>query len=213
MLRAAADGELRALYLIGVDPIRDFEDSALARAALERVDTVVVQDLLETDTTRYADVVLPAAAPQERVGSFTTWEGRRQPFPQVVPPPRRCLEDWDIIRHLARTMGHDLGWETAMDVRREAAPLMAAERSALERLAGIAAAAEPQDGTGARPQDPGEAAEPPAGAGGDRLVVEAVPSLLGRGSMLRGAVDLLHAFAGAPVRVGLQARATAGAGA
>jgi NADH-quinone oxidoreductase subunit G len=175
MLQAAADGELRALYLIGVDPIRDFEDAALARAALERVDTVIVQDLLETDTTRFADVVLPAAAPQERVGSFTTWEGRRQPFPQVVPPPRRCLEDWDIVRHLARTMGSDLGWETAMDVRREAAPLMAAEQSAQARLSRIAS----------------ESVDAAADTDRDRLVVEAVPSLLGRGSMLRGADHLL----------------------
>jgi NADH-quinone oxidoreductase subunit G len=178
MLQAAADGQLRALYLIGVDPIRDFEDTALARAALERADTVIVQDLLETDTTRYADVVLPAAAAQERVGSFTTWEGRRQPFPQVVPPPMRCVEDWDILRQVARVMGADLGWETAMDVRQEAAPLMAADRSVHARLAEIPAAQVPEVET----------------ADDDRLIVEAVPSLLGRGSMLRGA-DALNATA------------------
>ena len=179
MLQAAADGELRALYLIGVDPIRDFADTALARAALERVDTVIVQDILETDTTRFADVVLPAAAAQERVGSFTTWEGRRQAFPQVVPPPLRCLEDWDIVRQLARVMGTDLGWETAMDVRREAAPLMAAARSVADRLADL------PDVT------PAASAEPAAGADADGLIVEAVPLLLGRGSMLRGADALL----------------------
>jgi NADH-quinone oxidoreductase subunit G len=175
MLQAAADGQLRALYLIGVDPIRDFEDTALAQAALERVDTVIVQDLLETDTTRFADVVLPAAAPQERVGSFTTWEGRRQPFPQVVPPARQCLEDWDIVRHLAAAMGADLGWETAMDVRREAAPLMAAEQSARTRLAQITS----------------EHSDASAERDNDQLIVEAVPLLLGRGSMLRGADELV----------------------
>jgi NADH-quinone oxidoreductase subunit G len=175
MLQAAVDGHLRALYLIGVDPIRDFEDTALAQAALERVDTVIVQDLLETDTTRFADVVLPAAAPQERVGSFTTWEGRRQPFPQVVPPLGQSLEDWDIVRHLAAAMGADLGWETAMDVRREAAPLMAADQSAQTRLARIA----------------GEQPEAVVERDDEQLVVEAVPPLLGRGSMLRGADELM----------------------
>jgi NADH-quinone oxidoreductase subunit G len=180
MLEAAAAGELSALYLIGVDPARDFEDTALARRALEAVDTVIVQDLLETDTTRYADVVLPAAAPQERVGSFTTWEGRRQAFAQVVPPPMRCMEDWDIIRQLARAMGADLGWETAMDVRREAAPLMAADTAAADRLGELSSTA--VDAVGA--QD-GE------------LIVEAVPSLLGRGTMLRGA-DALNATARPP---------------
>ena len=191
MLRAAADGELGALYLIGVDPIRDFEDPQLAQRALERVDTVIVQDLLETDTTRHADVVLPAAAAQERVGSFTTWEGRRQPFAQVVPPRLRCLEDWDIIRQLARAMDADLGWETAMDVRREAAPLMAAERSPVDRLATLAAVAPTAtDDDDDRLRGGGPATD------GD-LIVEAVPSLLGRGSMLRGA-DALNATARAP---------------
>jgi NADH-quinone oxidoreductase subunit G len=186
MLRAAADGELSALYLIGVDPIRDFEDPQLARQALETVDTVIMQDLLETDSTYYADVVLPAAAPQERVGSFTTWEGRRQAFPQVVPPPQRCIEDWDIIRQVARVMGSDLGWETAMDVRREAAPLMAADRSVSDRLAELTA-----DGD---QSDEGAAAEE---ADDDWLTVEAVPALLGRGVMLRGA-EALRATARPP---------------
>ncbi|HEX6255730.1 MAG TPA: NADH-quinone oxidoreductase subunit G [Euzebyales bacterium] len=186
MLRAAADGELSALYLIGVDPIRDFEDPLLARRALETVDTVILQDLLETDSTRYADVVLPAAAAQERVGSFTTWEGRRQACAQVVPPPRRCIEDWDIIRQVARAMGSDLGWETAMDVRREAAPLMAAERSVADRLAELTV-----------DRDPPEGDSVPADADDDRLTVEAVPALLGHGVMLRGA-DALNATARPP---------------
>jgi NADH-quinone oxidoreductase subunit G len=181
MLQAAADGQLRALYLIGVDPVRDFADPALARAALEAVDTVIVQDLLETETTPFADVVLPAAAPQERVGSFTTWEGRRQPFGQVVPPPQLCLEDWDILRQVSRAMNRDLGWETAMDIRREAAPLMAADESVRTRLARITA----------------EAPQAPPPTDDDQLVVEAVPPLLGRGSMLRGA-DALNATARAP---------------
>src|SRR5699024_7200940 len=103
------------LYLIGVDPIRDFEDPALAEAALRNADCVIVQDLLETDTTVHADIVLPAVASQERVGSFTTWEGRRQPFGQAVPTKGLVQTDWDIVRQLARYLDVDLGWETAMD--------------------------------------------------------------------------------------------------
>jgi NADH-quinone oxidoreductase subunit G len=192
VLEAAAAGELDALYLVGVDPARDFEDPALARRALEAVGTVIVQDVLETDTTHYADVVLPAAAAQERVGSFTTWEGRRQAFAQVVPPPLRCLEDWDILRQVSRAMGTDLGWETAMDVRREAAPLMAAERSVADRLAAVRSAER-----GEAPPDDDGGTQPAGRAESGHLVVEAVPSLLGRGSMLRGA-DALNATARPP---------------
>jgi NADH-quinone oxidoreductase subunit G len=134
MLEAAVAGELDALYLVGVDLAGDFEDPALAAAALEAVDTVIVQDLLPNATTRHADVLLPALPSQERVGSFTTWEGRRQPFPQALLAQGLAQQDWDIIRQLARALGVDLGWETAGDVRREAAPLMAAEGALSERL-------------------------------------------------------------------------------
>jgi NADH-quinone oxidoreductase subunit G len=122
MLEAARDGRIKALVLVGADPVTDAENPRLAELALARVDSVISLDLLPTASNRYADVLLPACAPQERVGSFTTWEGRRQPFGQIIPPQGHCLEDWDILRQLARTMGTDLGWETAMDVGGGAAP-------------------------------------------------------------------------------------------
>jgi NADH-quinone oxidoreductase subunit G len=171
MLEAAVRGELKALYLVGVDLVRDFEDPELAIAALGKVDTLVVQDLLPTDTTRLADIVLPASDPHERIGSFTDWEGRRQPFPQAVPPQGLAQPDWDIVRQLARVLGSDLGWEVANDVRREAAPLMAAEGDPLSRL-------------GQLPTSTLTASE---GEGLRGVVVE---YLLGQGTMLLGAGPL-----------------------
>jgi len=178
MLEAAANGELRALYLAGADPLRDFEDPALARRALERVDTLIMADLLPTETAHHADVLLPACAPQERAGSFTTWEGRRQPFPPAVAPKGLALTDWDILRQLAKLLGTDLGWETAGDVRREAAPLMEAAGQPVPQPAPELTQAVPQD----------READQPA----DSLAVVAVPSLLGSGSMLAGAKALLE---------------------
>jgi NADH-quinone oxidoreductase subunit G len=169
ILEAAAAGKIKALYLVGVDPARDFEDPELARAALAKAETVIVQDLLPTATTRFADVILPACAAQERVGSFTTWEGRRQPFAQAVLPQGLAQQDWDITRQLALAMGHDLGWETAGDVRREAAPLMEAAG------AGLGAAPETA-APGPRPADTYDA-----------VLVE---PLLGEGTMLAGAEAL-----------------------
>ena len=154
MLEAAAAGELKALYLVGVDVARDFEDPGLAQAALERVDHLVVQDLLQTESTRHADVILPAMSAQERIGSFTTWEGRRQPFNAAVPAQGLAQHDWDIVRQLALAMGFNFGWETADDVRREAAPLFEAAHSVHEQLAALGQAHEApaqrptqQDGT------------------------------------------------------------------
>ncbi len=180
ILEAAAAGELKALYLVGVDPIRDFEDPQLARAALEAADTVIVQDLMRTDTTRYADVVLPAAAPQERVGSFTTWEGRRQPFPQALPPQRLQQQDWDITRQLARALGVNLGWETASDVRAEAAPLMERRAPVAERLAALDPEPLPLATAPVPPLEDGEL---------EAVVVDLL--LAERSTLLAGADDLL----------------------
>jgi NADH-quinone oxidoreductase subunit G len=176
MLQAAADGELKVLHLIGVDPVRDFEDTALAARALERVETLIVQDLLPTASLRFADVVLPAASSHERVGSFTTWEGRRQPFSQAIPAEGLVQQDWDILRQLARALDVDLGWETAMDVRREAAPLMAASGSAADRL---------------REVDPVEEVPAPLPIEDDQVDAVLIPTLLAQGDMLRDAKGLV----------------------
>ncbi len=176
MLRAAAEGHLKALYLVGVDPVRDFEDPRLARAALERADTVIVQDLLPTQSSEFADVVFPAMSPQERVGSFTTWEGRRQPFASLVAAQGLAQLDWDITRQLALVLGTDLGWETAADVRREAAPLMEVGVRATERLRAL----------GDPDHDP---VDRPAGDS-DSFDVVVIDSLLGDGTMLLGAKAL-----------------------
>ncbi len=187
MLQAAADGRLKALYLVGVDPVRDFEDPRLARAALERADIVIVQDLLPTQTTEFADVVFPAMSAQERVGSFTTWEGRRQPFASVVPAQGLAQLDWDIIRQLALALGKDLGWETAADVRREAAPLMEVPVRATERLRALG---DPDR----QPVD-----RPSRDQGTFDVVV--IDSLLGDGTMLLGAKALKETAPPVTVRV------------
>ncbi|CAN5491160.1 NADH-quinone oxidoreductase subunit G [soil metagenome] len=129
---AALEGTVKVLWLIGFDPVSDFADAELARRACEAADVVIVSDLMPTETVRRADIVLPACAPTERVGSFTNWEGRRQSWPQATGTAGHLLQDWDIVRQVARVMHRadaavpDLGWETANDVRREAAPLMTA---------------------------------------------------------------------------------------
>jgi NADH-quinone oxidoreductase subunit G len=177
ILEAAADGRVEVLWLFGVDPVADFADPDLARRAIEAAPVVIASDLLPTDTVRRADVVLPAAAPPERVGSFTSWEGRRQAWPQAVGGRGLALQDWDVVRQVARAMRDaagdavpDLGWETANDVRREAAPLMAA---ADDRG--------PSDAT---------ASAPPAPAG-EGLQAVPLPLLLQGGTMLDRASALL----------------------
>ncbi|MEX0869529.1 MAG: NADH-quinone oxidoreductase subunit G [Nitriliruptoraceae bacterium] len=168
ILAAAAAGEIDVLHLIGVDPIRDAASTDLARAALAKVGTVIVQDLARTDTvTEFADVVLPATARQERDGTATNFEGRAQPFAHAVDAPGLARDDWEIVRHLAALLGHDLGVDDLAAIR--------AERSRLARRASAHAFPTPQ------PTEP---------AVGDGMAAEIRPMLLDDGTMLTGADDL-----------------------
>jgi predicted molibdopterin-dependent oxidoreductase YjgC len=97
ILRAAAEGSVRSLWLAGCDPINDFHDRSLATQALERADFVVVQDVRMTDSAHYASVVLPMAAPAEHDGTYTNCERRVQRMAQAIPAPGEAKPAWRIF--------------------------------------------------------------------------------------------------------------------
>ena len=123
MLEAAAAGSITTLVLLGADPLRDFPDAALARKALDTVETLIAVDLFVTDSGRLADVVLAAAGPTEVNGSFTNIEGRVTALRQKVTPPGTARDDWMIAAELAFRLGHDLGLESVDQIRAEIASL------------------------------------------------------------------------------------------
>ena len=86
ILEACAAREIDVLYLVGVDPLRDFPDAALARRALENVPVKIVQSLELGSLEPFADAFLPAAAFLEKEGHVTTWEGRGQRLRRVRDP-------------------------------------------------------------------------------------------------------------------------------
>ena len=105
LFRAVGDGRVKALWIIGTNPAVSMPDAGRVRAALKACDFVVVSDVTRTDTTRYADVVLPAAAWGEKSGTVTNSErriSRQRPF---LPLPGGARPDWRIIRGVARRMG------------------------------------------------------------------------------------------------------------
>ncbi len=108
ILRACAAREMDVLFLIGVDPLRDFPDAALAESALENVPIVVIQSLELGTLEPYADVFLPAAAFLEKTGHVTTWEGRGQRLDPIRGPKGLSLPDWEIFAALASAAGKDL---------------------------------------------------------------------------------------------------------
>jgi NADH-quinone oxidoreductase subunit G len=125
ILEAAANHEIDVLFLIGVDPIRDFPDAGLVRRALGNVETKVVQSLELGDLEPFADAVLPAAAYLEKDGHYTDWEGRGQCLRAVRGPVGIARPDWEIFVGLAEAMGTPLGFRTLEELQEEMADLLA----------------------------------------------------------------------------------------
>jgi NADH-quinone oxidoreductase subunit G len=125
ILEAAAGRELDVLFLIGLDPLRDYPDAALARRALENVPRKVVQSLELGSLAPYADAFLPAAAFLEKDGHVTDWEGRGQRLRVVREAPGLARPDWEIFASLALACGGDLGFETLDELHEEMGRLLA----------------------------------------------------------------------------------------
>ncbi len=111
-LSAAAAGRIQGLVLLGADPIADFPDRDLARRGIAGAGFVVAIDAFLTDSSRQADVVLPAAIFGERGGTTTNLEGRISRLNQKVTAPGSARVDWMIAVELASRMGADLGVES-----------------------------------------------------------------------------------------------------
>lgn len=119
ILRGLVDGELIGLVMVGTDPVRDFPIGDQARAALKNARFVVAIDLFLTDSSRMADVVLPAEGFAEKEGSVTNLEGRVQKVNKVVPGPGQSRPDWSILDDLAERMGVPIGLESADNIAKE----------------------------------------------------------------------------------------------
>ncbi|MGH2711955.1 MAG: NADH-quinone oxidoreductase subunit G [Actinomycetota bacterium] len=125
ILEAAARRELAVLYLVGVDPLTDFSDAALARTAIANAGCLVVQDITAGPYRPAADVVLPAAALIEREGHMTDWEGRSQPVSPVRGPAGVSRPDWLIFQELSEAMGSDMGFRSIEKLQAEMEQLLA----------------------------------------------------------------------------------------
>ena len=101
-------GDIRGMYVLGENPAMSDPDVDHARAALARLDHLVVQDIFLTETANYADVILPASAWAEKTGTVTNTNRQVQMGRPAVAPPGDAREDWWIEVELAKRLG--LGW-------------------------------------------------------------------------------------------------------
>ncbi len=123
MMHTAAEGKLKALYIMGENPMLSDPNVNRVEAALKAVDLLVVQDIFLTETAQLADVVLPAAAFAEKDGTFTNTERRVQRLREAIQAPGESRLDWAIVCDLARRMGYEMSYRDTSAVQDEIASL------------------------------------------------------------------------------------------
>jgi anaerobic selenocysteine-containing dehydrogenase len=105
-----ASGEVRAVWIVCTNPAASMPDLDLVEKALRQADLVIVQDAYHpTETTRFADVLLPAAQWPEKAGVMTSSERRLTYLPKLVDPPGEALPDTAILTRFA----DEMGWKEA----------------------------------------------------------------------------------------------------
>jgi len=105
MFPAIDNGTLKALYLLGENPVLSDPDAKHVKKSLARLDFFVVQDIFLTETAQMADVVLPGACFAEQDGTVTNTERRVQFSSKAVEPIGSARPDWQIICEIAKNMG------------------------------------------------------------------------------------------------------------
>jgi formate dehydrogenase alpha subunit len=116
MIIGAEKGDLKALYIIGENPMVSEPDLNHEKKTLENLDFMVVQDIFMTETAKLADVVLPAVSFAEKNGTFTNTERRVQRITKAIEPLEEAHPDWKIIAELATEMGYEMAYESAEDI-------------------------------------------------------------------------------------------------
>jgi len=107
MLHQVEQGTMRALYIMGENPVLSDPDADHSAACLQQTEFLVVQDIFLTETAALADVVLPSYSWAEKLGTFTNSERRVQFVRPAVPPPGQARPDWWIVGEIARRMGYE----------------------------------------------------------------------------------------------------------
>ncbi len=121
MVMKAGEGKIKALYIIGENPLVSDPDLNHAEKALANLDFLVVQDIFLSDTAKLADVVLASASFAEKDGTFTNTERKVQMVHKAVASPGRARQDWEIICDLSSRMGYPMTYQNSKAIMKEIA--------------------------------------------------------------------------------------------
>lgn len=123
MMDAAVEGTLKAMYILGEDPVLTDPDANHIKKALNTMDFVVVQELFMSETAKLADVILPGASFAEKDGTFTSSERRVQRVRKAIEPISDTRPDWWIICEIAKRAGYPMEYAHPEEIFNEIASL------------------------------------------------------------------------------------------
>jgi formate dehydrogenase major subunit len=116
IVAAALEGRIRGMYILGENPFLSDPNINKVRRALANLDFLVVQDIFLTETAEFADVILPASAYLEKLGTYTNTDRRVQIGRPVLEPPGEARLDWQIICKISSLMGYPMRYESPDEI-------------------------------------------------------------------------------------------------
>lgn len=116
---AIHEDQIKGMYIMGENPAMSDPDQLHARAALAKLEHLIVQDIFLTETAWHADVIFPASAHAEKLGTYTNTNRQVQIGRPALSLPGEARQDWELIRDIANALGLDWQYEQISDVYRE----------------------------------------------------------------------------------------------
>ena len=119
IIEGASSGKIKALYIMGENPMLSDPDILHVAKALKNLEFIIVQDIFLTETCEFADIVLPSACFAEKDGTFTNTERRIQRIRKAINPPGQAKEDWQIICMISEAMGYPMNYRDPGEIMDE----------------------------------------------------------------------------------------------
>jgi len=108
IMQAAYTGKVKGLYIMGENPMLTDPNLNHTRKALQKLEFLVVQDIFPTETSAYADVILPGVSFAEKNGTFVNSDRRVSRVRKAVDPPGKARQDWEVLWEVAKRMGYPM---------------------------------------------------------------------------------------------------------
>jgi formate dehydrogenase alpha subunit len=119
MMPAIEEGKVKALYVVGENPMVTDPDLHHIEKALKNLDILIVQDIFVTQTAKFAHVVLPGTSFAEKSGTFSNTERRVELVRQAIQPVGDSRPDWQIICDLSTRVGYPMSYQNPEEIFEE----------------------------------------------------------------------------------------------